>query len=229
MSAWLPTLLVILLTSLALTAASSSSLAASMGRRLSMAGIFLIGSLAIASTVWEAGKLVDGSMRLAGAIADPQPMKTPSARPAATDLTKRIKSLEDRVRELESDRHARNIPLDVADKLAAYLQQFGSRRVIVSCIPDDIEAYQYANQIVNILKEANWDAQGPELTRVFGDFRTPKINIFVNAADHSDTAKLLLDGLGKFNIPYQSGVTPRQAIPDIETVELFIGTKQSDS
>jgi hypothetical protein len=149
--------------------------------------------------------------------------------PATTDLTKRIKALEDRVRELESDRHARSIPLDAADKLAAYLQQFGSRRVIVSCIPDDIEAYQYANQIVNILKRANWDTQGPELTRVFGDFRTPKINIFVNAADHSDTAKLLLDGFAKFNIPYQSGVTPSQVIPDTETVELFIGRKQSDS
>jgi hypothetical protein len=228
MSPWLPTLLVILLTSLALTVASSSSIAASMGGRLWMAGIFLIGSLAIASTVWEAGKLVDGSVRLAGTTAA-QPLTTPPAGPATTDLTKRIKALEDRVRELESDRHARSIPLDAADKLAAYLQQFGSRRVIVSCIPDDIEAYQYANQIVNILKGANWNAQGPELTRVFGDFRTPKINIFVNAADHSDTAKLLLDGFGKFNIPYQSGVTPSQAIPDTETVELFIGTKQSDS
>jgi hypothetical protein len=228
MSASLSTLLVILLTSLALTVASSSSIAASMGGRLWMAGIFLIGSLAIASTVWEAGKLVDGSVRLAGTTAA-QPLTTPPAGPATTDLTKRIKALEDRVRELELDRHARSIPLDAADKLAAYLQQFGSRRVIVSCIPDDIEAYQYANQIVNILKGANWNAQGPELTRVFGDFRTPKINIFVNAADHSDTAKLLLDGFGKFNIPYQSGVTPSQAIPDTETVELFIGTKQSDS
>jgi hypothetical protein len=228
MSPWLPTLLVILLTSLALTVASSSSIAASMGGRLWMAGIFLIGSLAITSTVWEAGKLVDGSVRLAGTTAA-QPLTTPPAGPATTDLTKRIKALEDRVRELESGRHARSVPLDAADRLAGYLQQFGSRRVIVSCIPDDMEAYQYANQIINILKEANWDAQGPELTRVFGDFRTPKVNIFVNAADHSDTAKLLLDGFAKFNIPYQSGVTPSQVIPDTETVELFIGRKQSDS
>jgi hypothetical protein len=37
----------------------------------------------------------------------------------------------------------------------------------------------------------------------------------------------LLDGFAKFNIPYQSRVTPSQAIPDAETVELFIGTTQS--
>jgi hypothetical protein len=229
MSAWLSTLLVVVLTSLALTAASSSSPAASMSGRLWMASIFLFGLLAILGTVWQAHEIVDGSMGLSGTTAALQPVTTPPAGPTAADLIKRVKALEDRVRELESDRHARSIPLDAADKLAAYLQQFGSRRVIVSCIPDDIEAYQYANQIVNILKRANWDTQGPELTRVFGDFRTPKINIFVNAADHSDTAKLLLDGFAKFNIPYQSGVTPSQVIPDTETVELFIGRKQSDS
>jgi hypothetical protein len=36
-----------------------------------------------------------------------------------------------------------------------------------------------------------------------------------------------LDGLAKFNIPYQSRVTPSGAIPDTETVELFIGPQQS--
>jgi hypothetical protein len=42
-----------------------------------------------------------------------------------------------------------------------------------------------------------------------------------------DTVKILLDGFAKFNIPYQSRVTPSGAIPDSETVELFIGTQQS--
>jgi len=228
MSAWLPTLLVIILTSLALTAASPPAPAASMSGRLWMASIFLFGLLAIVGTIWQAHETVDGSTGLSGTTAALQPATIPPAGPTAADLIKRVKALEDHVRELESGRQARSVPLDTADKLAAYLQQFGSRRVIVSCIPDDMEAYQYANQIINILKEANWDAQGPELTRVFGDFRTPKINIFVNAADHSDTAKLLLDGFAKFNIPYQSGVAPSQVIPDTETVELFIGRTQSD-
>jgi hypothetical protein len=194
-----------------------------------MASIFLFGSLAIVGTVRQAHEIVDGPRGRSGTAAALPPVTTPPAGPTATDLIKRVKALEDRVRELESGRHARSVPLDAADRLAGYLQQFGSRRVIVSCIPDDMEAYQYANQIINILKEANWDAQGPELTRVFGDFRTPKVNIFVNAADHSDTAKLLFDGFAKFNVPYQSGVTPSQVIPDAETVELFIGRKQSDS
>ena len=65
----------------------------------------------------------------------------------------------------------RSIPQKSADDLASYLRQFGSRRVIVSCIPDDIEAYQYANQLVNILKAANWEAQGPQVTKIFGDVR----------------------------------------------------------
>jgi hypothetical protein len=194
-----------------------------------MASIFLFGLLAVVGTAWQTHETVNGSMAVSRTTAALRPAATPPAGPPAADLIKRVKALEDRVRELESGGHGRSVPLDAADKLAAYLQQFGSRRVIVSCIPDDLEAYQYANQIINILKEANWAAQGPEVTRVFGDLRTPKINIFVNAADHSDTAKLLLDGFAKFNIPYQSGVTPSQVIPGTETVELFIGRKQPDS
>ena len=53
------------------------------------------------------------------------------------------------------------------------------------------------------------------------------INFYVNAENHSDTATILLDGFAKFNIPCQSRVTPSQAIPDTETVELFIGSMQS--
>ena len=56
---------------------------------------------------------------------------------------------------------------------------------------------------------------------------SPGINIYVNGDNSSDTAKILLDGFAKFNIPYQSRVTPSGAIPDTETVELFIGSQQS--
>jgi hypothetical protein len=135
--------------------------------------------------------------------------------------------LEDRVKELEAGRHARSISQKSADDLASYLKQFGSRRVIVSCIPDDIEAYQYANQVVNILRAANWQVQGPQVTKIFGEVRAPGINLYVNGDNSSDTVKILLDGFAKFNIPYQSRVTPSGAIPDSETVELFIGTQQS--
>ncbi len=37
--------------------------------------------------------------------------------------------------------------------------------------------------------------------------------------------KILLAGLAKSGIPYQSRVPPSEALPETETVELFIGTK----
>ena len=40
-----------------------------------------------------------------------------------------------------------------------------------------------------------------------------------------DAARLLIDAFTRFNIPYQSGVTPSDAIPDPATVELFVGPK----
>ena len=90
-----------------------------------------------------------------------------------------------------------------------------------------MEAYQYANQLVNILRAANWEVQGPQVTKIFGNVRAPGINIYMNGENSSDTPKILLDGFVKFNIPYQSRVTPSGAIPDTETIELFIGTQQS--
>jgi hypothetical protein len=62
---------------------------------------------------------------------------------------------------------------------------------------------------------------------VFGDIRARGINVYLTGDDHSDTVKKMLDGFAKFNIPYQSKVTPSGAIPDNETVELFIGKQPS--
>jgi len=38
-------------------------------------------------------------------------------------------------------------------------------------------------------------------------------------------AKILIDAFARFNIPYKSGVSPSDAIPDPATVELFVGPK----
>jgi hypothetical protein len=226
MPRWLPLLLVIIVTALALTATGSSPTAAS-GRRLWMASILVFGCLAIAATVWLGRREGEEALALAGTSAAPQvPPAAPNGSSVAS-LNFRIRVLEDRVKELEAGRHARSISQKSADDLSSYLKQFGSRRVIVSCIPDDIEAYQYANQLVNILKAANWQVQGPQPTKIFGDLRAPGINFYVNGDNSSDAIKILLDGFAKFNIPYQSRVTPSGAIPDTETVELFIGTQQS--
>ena len=225
MPLWLPTLSVIVLTALALTAAGSPSMTP-RGRRSWMASILLIGCLAVAATVSVGRRQIEETSALAGTSAAPMAPPAKFNAPSPVELTRRIKDLEKHVKELETARNARSIKQPAADDLASYLKQFGSRRVIVSCIPDDIEAYQYANQLVNIAKAANWDAQGPQLTRIFGDVRSPAVNVYVNADNHTDTVKLLMDGFAKFNVPYQSKVTPSDAIPDTDTVELFIGTQQ---
>ena len=94
-------------------------------------------------------------------------------------------------------------------------------------MPDDIEAYRYATELVNVLKSANWDARGPE---DHDDIRRHQIDghqCLRRAAGRSDTTKILLTGLAKFGIPYQSRVPPSEALPDNQTVELFIGAKPS--
>lgn len=227
MSPWLPTFFVIFLTAVALTWASSPPVT-TLGRRALMAGLLVTGSLAIAGTVRQGRTAADEALALAGTTTSPQPSYREPSAPGVAELTKKVKVLQDRVRLLEEHKEVRVITHDTAEKFAAYLKQFGSHRVVVSCIPDNVEAFQYANQVVNVLRAADWDAHGPEMTKIFGDVRAPGINVYVNPDDQSDTAKLLLNGFAKFNIPYQPRVTPIQAIPDIETVELFIGREQSD-
>ena len=216
---WLPTLSVILLTSVGLTWASSPPVSA-MGRRSWMVCLLTVGLLAIAGSVWQERPVVDEAMAVSGTTASP-------ASQTVSELTKHVEALEDRVRLLQEHKQVRVITREAAANFTAYLKQFGGRRVVVSCVPDDIEAYQYANQLVNVLRAGDWDAHGPEVTTVFGDVRAPGINVYASTDDHSDTAKILFDGFAKFNIPYQARVTPSQKIPDIETVELFVGQQQS--
>jgi hypothetical protein len=194
-----------------------------------MAAIIVFGSLAIAGTVWQGREANDESRALAGTTAPPESSIKEHNKSALFELNKQVKALEDRVRELEASRRDRTITQETAEKMAAYLKQFGNHRVIVSCIPDDMESYQYANQILNILKAANWDVQGPEVTKIFGDVRARGINIYANGDGGSETITTLLNAFAKFNIPYQPRVTPSQAIPDSETVELFIGAQPSEA
>ena len=218
---WLPTLSVIFLTSVGLTWASCPPVSP-IGRRSRMACLLAVGLLAIAGSVWQERSVADDILAVSGTTTLP-------ASQTVSELTKQVEALEDRVRLLEKHKEVRIITHEAVENFTAYLKQFGGHRVLVSCIPDDIEAYQYANQLVNVLRAGNWDAHGPEVTKLFGEVRAPGINVYVSPDDYSDTAKILFDGFAKFNIPYQARVTPSQAIPDFETVELFVGQRQSDT
>lgn len=226
--AWLPTLFIILLTAAALAEAGSPP-ATSALRRLWMSGIFLLGLLALVSSVVGERRTAQliADARLAAALAAGSSPDHSEANTA--ELASQVGILKNRVRELEANAGARLISAAAAAKFSEYLRQFGVHPVIVSCIPDDIEAYNYANQIVNIFRAANWDARGPEMTKIFGDIRGMGINIYGRGDNNSEMVKILLDGFTKFNIPYHIRVAPSGPIPDSETVELFIGARPSES
>jgi hypothetical protein len=141
-------------------------------------------------------------------------------------LNGKIKGLEAQLQAAKEKTQARTISEESGAKLAEFLRQSGSHRVVVSCVPEDTEAFAYANQIANVLRQAGWDALGPETTAIFGETPAMGVALYVrNGSAPPETARLLLDGFTKFNIPYQSGITPSAAIPDAATVEIFVGHK----
>lgn len=221
---WLPTLLLILLTAVALTAAGTPSVTPA-ARWIWFAGIMLFGVLALVGSVWQGMNGADATARLTGTAASAENLG--DTKTSRAGLAEKVETLEKRIKELEAGGAGRSVGADTAVTFADYLRGFGSHRVVVSCVPNDLEAYDYANQLVNIFKAASWDAEGPEVTEIFGDVRAIGVSLYVNGDNHADAVKILLDAFAKFNIPFQSRVTPSQAIPDTETVELFVAAMPS--
>ena len=134
--------------------------------------------------------------------------------------------LERRIGGFRQQMQGRTVEDATAATMVEFLRARAGRRVVVSCAPDDIEAYRYANRITNVLRTAGWEALGPETTTIFGEAPAMGVTLYVRSgAAAPDTARLLLDAFTRFNIPFRSGVASNDAIPDPATVELFVGRK----
>lgn len=87
-----------------------------------------------------------------------------TAEDAFLALSFQVTQIHQQIAALRQQSKGRSIDDETATKLADYLRQFGSFPVVVSCVPEDVEAYAYANQLGNILRAAGWDAHGPEIS-----------------------------------------------------------------
>ena len=231
---WLSTIAVAVMTVLAFLAVLAQ--APRLAKLYWLIAVLLCGALAVAVAAWqqsrELAQLRDLSSHL-GALARLLPGGPPASPEQTVDslatsmysLNSRINELQAQIETLREKGKTRAIDSDSVTKLADYLRPFGSHRVVVSCVPGDVEAFTYANQIANMLRSAGWDAHGPETTAIFGDAPAMGIRLYVRSGVAPDAAKILLDAFTRFDIPFKSGTTSNDMIPDNTTVELFVSHK----
>jgi hypothetical protein len=160
----------------------------------------------------------------------PAPAKEPTGRfdtvdDAVASLSAKVAAVDEQIEAFKSGAVGRSIDAPTAAKLSDYLRQYGGYRVVVSCVPGDLEAYTYANQLVAILKSAGWDANGPEATLNVTDKAAMGVMVLLRDPTAPDAAKVLLDAFNQMNIPHQPGISADDAIPDTATVELFVAKK----
>jgi hypothetical protein len=209
--------------------------------------VIVLGTLAAGVAIWEqqqtneaAAAIVDEELAaLRGlwtqwqAIAATLP-PPPDAKPAATfetvaeavaSLSAEVASIQAQIEALRAKAKARSVDADTAAALADYLRPFGAHRVVVSCAPDDVEAYTYANQLAGTLRAAGWDAPGPELSRVPGGAPSMALSLFTRDPRSPEAARLLVDAFTRFNIPFRAGIAPNEAIPDPATAEIYVAPK----
>lgn len=207
---WLPAVLIgalcVLAFAVAMVPASKTA-----AQRLRLAALGVLGGAALATSVWQASAASHEIARL-------------KQNDQTKELTLQVKSLEQELAKLKESTRARSLGDQTAAKLADYLRPYGSRKIVVSCVPNDVEAYHYATEIANALKSSGWDARGPETTSIFGNIRAMGINIYDPGSAGPDTAKILVDAFTKFGVPYQSRVPPVETVND-GRVELFVAAK----
>src|SRR5712671_4440949 len=238
---WLPTASVAAFAALALVALTRQPWRPT--KKYWVAALLLVGVLAIGASAWqqkasraalgqETARLREVAARLdeLGRLLETGPGTGPdqtfdTVAAAIAALNGKIKDLEGQIHALQEKSRTRTIDPDKSAQMAEYLRPFGSRRVVMSCVPDDLEAYHYANQIANSLRAAGWEALGPETTTIFGEAPAVGVTLYVRSGAAPDAARLLIDAFTRFNIPHQSGIASNDAIPDPATVELFVGHK----
>jgi hypothetical protein len=242
---WLPIVAVLAMTVLGLLAATRRP--PGLARRGWVLGILIIGIASIALTAWqesashaalgrEAARLAEIGNRLdqlgkslpqtPGGNTDGNPTVTfDTVSDAIRSLNARIEDLQEQIRAARETYQRRHIEPETASQLAAYLRRLGSYRAVVSTIPGNAEAFTYANQLVNILREAGWDALGPETTTIFGTPSYPGVTLFAPSGGDPKAVSGLIEAFTRFNIPYRSGIPPREAIADPGTVSLFVSGK----
>jgi hypothetical protein len=160
----------------------------------------------------------------------PPPSKEPEGKfdtpeAALASLSAKVATMNDQVAALKAGAIGRAIDPATAAKIADYLRQYGSFRVVVTCAPSDVEAYTYATQIVGILKAAGWDANGPEAAANVAEGPAMGITVLLRDPTSPDAAKILLDAFNQWNIPHKPGIAADGTIPDTATVELFVAKK----
>jgi hypothetical protein len=153
------------------------------------------------------------------------PSRFDSVEDALASLSAKVAGVGDQIAALKAGSVGRSIDPATAVKLTDYLRQHGSYRVIVSCVPNDVEAYGYATQLIGILKAGGWDALGPEITANVLEGAAMGVTVLIRDPTAPDAAKILLDALNQSNIPHQPGISANDAIPDTATVELFVAKK----
>ncbi len=209
--------------------------------------LILVGAAAVWLTIWqhiatrdllrqETARLQEAASRLAdlGKLLSQAPGADTVGNPAATfdtvsdavrSLNTRIEDLQEQIRAARETYRNRRIEPETASRLSAYLREAGPHRAVVSAVPGDAEAFTYANQLVNILRDAGWEALGPETTTIFGTSAYPGVTLFAPSGGASPAVNALIEAFTRFNIPYRSGIPAREAIPDPGTVFLFVSGK----
>jgi len=239
---WLPTAAVLAMTALAV--GEAVLLPRPRPRLIRVGAIALCGAVALGATLWQrrSVEFVLGSntaqiqdfwsrLETLGKLAGVGPDATSdeifdAASGTIRTLNNKVAALQVELDTLKKRYNTRAIEPEIAVQMADYLRRYGNHRVVVSCVPADVEAYTYANQIANILRAAGWDALGPETTAILGAGAGIGVNLYVHGAHSSDTARVLIAAFARFNIPYQNQVALNAAIPDPDTVELFIGARR---